>query len=56
MSTPSLYLIGFKVDPDKEEPEVYIIYVFGGNDDKPIVFDSQIVFFNNPKLAPKALA
>jgi hypothetical protein len=50
-----LYLVGFRIDPDDVEPNLYTILVYGDND-RPIVNgDGQILFFPEPMLSSAAI-
>ncbi|MBD3885860.1 hypothetical protein IFO70_29550 [Phormidium tenue FACHB-886] len=50
----TLNLIGFRLDPERETPQVYTLFICN-DENQPIVVDEQIVFFSNPELASKAL-
>jgi hypothetical protein len=49
-----LLLVGFRLDPDREDPEVYTL-ILEDEKDRPLVANDQILFFNKPELAPGAL-
>jgi hypothetical protein len=49
----TLHLIGFRIEPDIPEPQLYTIYVDG---DRPILFQGQPIVFTRPELAPIALS
>lgn len=44
-----LALIGFRLDPDRDNPEVYTLIVYGGKD-RPILVQDRIVLFSSPEL------
>lgn len=50
----TLYLFGFRIDPDKEDPEIYTLFIYG-EQERPLVADGYIVFFSRPELALSAL-
>lgn len=47
------YLIGFKLNPDSEKPEIYTL-VFGEKN-RPLIKNEQIIFFPTPEAACRAL-
>src|SRR5437016_4803226 len=49
---PTLDLIGFRIEPDIFEPQLYTIYVGG---DRPILCGGQPILFVRPELAEAAL-
>lgn len=49
-----LYLFGFRIDPDREDPEIYTLFIYG-EQERPLVADGYIVFFSQPDLAISAL-
>jgi hypothetical protein len=49
----SLYLVGFRIDADRVEPQVFTVYIEG---ERPIFRDGQPILFTQPTLAPAALA
>ena len=50
---PTLYLVGFRIEPDIWEPQMYTIYV---NDDRPILCEGQPILFPRADHAGIALA
>lgn len=61
MNSQPIYLTGFILDPDLEEPQLYTLYFLDDGrdkplveDDRPIVHDGKIVFFTTPELAQTA--
>lgn len=50
----TLSLIGFRVDPDRDHPDVYTLFVIGDKDE-PLMSGGYILFFSNPELVDKAL-
>lgn len=50
----STWLIGFRLDPDREEPKLFTL-IFSGDRDFPLAIDGYIIFFNNLDLIPNAL-
>jgi hypothetical protein len=49
----TLYLIGFRIEPDIFSPQLYTIYV---NDDRPIMYQGQPILFSRAELAEIALS
>jgi len=49
----TLYLIGFRIEPDIFDPQMYTIYI---NDDRPIMLKGQPILFPRAELATVALA
>ena len=49
---PTLDLVGFRIEPDIFEPQLYTIYVEG---DRPILCEGQPILFTRPELAEAAL-
>ncbi len=49
---PTLYLLGFRIEPDLTEPQLYTIYV---DDDRPILCGGKPILFVRPDLARAAL-
>lgn len=50
----TLWLIGFRIDPDNVNPQLYTLMIINEKD-HPIIVDKQILFFTKPRLADKAL-
>src|SRR6266478_7441907 len=48
----TLHLVGFRIEPDIYEPQLYTIYVDG---DRPILCQGQPLVFFRPELAAAAL-
>ena len=46
-------LIGFRLDPQNESPDLYTLLIYGGEHDFPFVVNEQIIFFRNPQLSVK---
>jgi hypothetical protein len=53
LDEPTLYLIGFRIEPDIFDPQMYTIYV---NDDRPILCKGQPILFPRSELAASALS
>jgi hypothetical protein len=51
-----LYLVGFRVDPNAEGPELFTLIASGGENDRPLVAKGRVLFFRKPKDAALALA
>lgn len=49
-----LRLLGFRIDPDTEVPNLYTLIVYG-EEEPPLVAGGQLVFFTRPQLAIDAL-
>ena len=49
-----LWLFGFRIDPDTEEPNLYTL-IACGEQELPLVAGGQLVFFTRPELAINAL-
>ncbi|MBE9114757.1 hypothetical protein IQ249_02490 [Lusitaniella coriacea LEGE 07157] len=50
MKYENMYLIGFRINPENEEPEAYTILLFGETN-RPILINDYIVFFSKPEFA-----
>jgi hypothetical protein len=50
----TLHLIGFRVDPNLPEPDFYVLTT-GLNGDVPLLYEGQIILFQQPGAAPAAL-
>jgi hypothetical protein len=48
----TLYLVGFRIEPDLYEPQLYTIYV---EEDRPIMWQGHPIVFTRPDLAKAAL-
>jgi hypothetical protein len=46
------WLIGFYLDPDAKEPNIYTLFV---TEDSPLAFEGYVVFFSESELAVRAL-
>ena len=53
-SDEALWIIGFRINPDNVDPEVYTLIV-QRDKYRPLVVNGQIVFFSKPHLANRAL-
>jgi hypothetical protein len=51
----SIYLIGFKIYPGKKEQDLYTLFIFG-EEEKPLMVDNHMIFFNKVELASMALS
>ncbi|NJK66920.1 MAG: hypothetical protein HC941_10535 [Microcoleus sp. SU_5_3] len=49
-----LWLFGFRIDPETEQPNLYTLIVYG-EQEPPLVAGGQLVFFTRPELAINAL-
>lgn len=54
MTKETISLIGFRVNPDCEEPELYILMICGDKD-YPVMLEDYIIFFARPILGIKAM-
>lgn len=50
----STWLIGFRLDPDREEPKLFTL-IFSGDKDIPLAIENYIIFFSDINLIPNAL-
>ncbi len=50
-----LALVAFRVTPYQEGPQLYTLLAVGGENERPLTADGSIVFFTQPKDAPRAL-
>lgn len=48
-------LVGFRIDPSHEGPQLYSVFAIGGDNERPLMVNGRILFFSRPDLAPKAL-
>lgn len=53
--TEGLYLVGFRLDPAVEGPQIYALFVLESENDRPAARDHRILFFSDPRRAPDAL-
>lgn len=51
-----LVLVGLRVDPQHDGPQLYTVLAVGGDLERPAVADGRLLFFARPELAAKALA
>lgn len=51
----TLYLIGFRQILDSDTVDLYTLMTFGGDENRPIMVDDNVLFFNEPELAFAAL-
>jgi hypothetical protein len=51
-----LYLIGFRLDPVAEGPQLFTVVAAGGENDRPLMTNGRILFFRKPEHAARALA
>lgn len=49
-------MVGFRVDGQHDGPEFYTLLAVGGENERPIVADSRLLFFRRPQAANEALA
>lgn len=54
MTKKTIDLIGFRVNPDCEEPELYILMICADKD-YPLMVEGDIIFFTKPTLGLKAV-
>lgn len=52
-SGEGLSLVGFRINPNNEDPEIFTLIIYDGQD-SPLMVDGQIVFFSKPELVSKA--
>lgn len=50
-----LYLVGFRLDPGVEGPQIYTLFVLESENDRPLARDHRVLFFTDPRRAPDAL-
>ncbi len=53
--TEALYLVGFRLDPDTEGPQLYTVFVLESENDRPLTRESRILFFADPSRASQAV-
>lgn len=51
-----LVLVGLRIDPQHDGPQLYTLLAVGGDDERPATADGRLLFFARPALASKALA
>ncbi len=51
-----LYLIGFRLDPFAEGPQLFTLIAAGAENDRPLMANGRILFFRKPEHAARALA
>src|SRR4051794_38221835 len=49
-------LVGLRVDPQHDGPQLYTLLAVGGDDERPTIVDGRLLFFTRPALGSKALA
>ena len=52
--TEALYLVGFRLDPGAEGPQLYTLFVLESENDRPLARENRILFFADPSLARNA--
>lgn len=52
LGSETLYLVGFRIDPDLHNPQMYTLYI---DEDRPITRQGQPLLFTRPNLADAAL-
>jgi hypothetical protein len=50
-----IYLVGFIIASDSDEPNLYALYVCHDESDRPIGLEGEILIFQNPELAASVL-
>jgi hypothetical protein len=50
-----IYLIGFTIASDSDEPNFFALYVCCGENDRPIAIEGEILLFQKPELAASIL-
>ncbi len=53
--TEAVYLVGFRLDPAAEGPQLYTLFVLESENDRPLASDHRILFFADPKRAAAAV-
>jgi hypothetical protein len=53
--TDALYLVGFRLDPAVEGPQLYTLFVLESENDRPLARENRVLFFADPRRAPDAL-
>jgi hypothetical protein len=51
-----LYLIGFRLDPMAEGPQLFTLIAAGAENDRPLISKGRILFFRKPEHSARALA
>ncbi len=51
----ALYLVGFRLNPDSADVDLYTLMTFGGEENSPIMVENKILFFSDPALMHIAL-
>ncbi len=51
----ALYLVGFRLDPDADGPQLYTLFVLESENDRPLVANGRVIFFADPAHAADAL-
>lgn len=52
--TEALYLVGFRLDPAMEGPQLYTLFVLESDNDRPLAREQRILFFADPRRAAAA--
>lgn len=53
--TEALYLVGFRLDPGAEGPQLYTLFVLESENDRPLARENRVLFFADPRRAADAL-
>jgi hypothetical protein len=53
--TEALYLVGFRLDPGAEGPQLYTLFVLESENDRPLARENRVLFFADPRRAAEAL-
>ena len=51
-----LILVGFRLDPNHDGPQLYTVLAVGGENERPAMWKGRILFFTHPSLVAKAQA
>jgi len=51
-----LVLVGLRLDPEHDGPQLYTLLAVGGDNERPLTSDGRLLFFTRPELAGNALA
>lgn len=53
--TEDVYLVGFRLDPGAEGPQLYTLFVLESENDRPLSRQSRVLFFADPAQASEAV-
>lgn len=52
--TEAVYLVGFRLDPGAEGPQLYTLFVLESENDRPLARQNRVIFFADPRRANEA--